>query len=87
MTGAKAREIVAALPTTCLEMASLKMDMVTCDERQNKPVDHAALRTELRDLTWTLQQGTPEAATARCSAIVAELRSRPSPNVCYDLGY
>jgi hypothetical protein len=86
MTGAKAREIVAALPITCLEMASLKMDMVLCDERQNKPTDHAALRTELRDLSWTLQKGTPEEAAARCSAILGELRSQPKPQVCYDLG-
>lgn len=86
MTGAKARQIIGALPTTCIEMASLKMDMVICDERQNKPTDHAALRTELRDLSWTLQKLAPEEASARCSAILTELRGRPKPQVCYDLG-
>ncbi len=86
MNGAKAREIVGTLPTTCIEMASLKMDMVICDERQNKRTDHAALRTELRDLSWTLQKLPQEEASARCSAILSEMRSKPKPAVCADLG-
>lgn len=83
----KARQIVGMLPTTCLRMASLKMDMVTCDERQNKPVDHEALRTELRDLAWNLQQLPVEQATERCAAMLAEMQAMPSPAACADLGY
>lgn len=83
----KARQIVGMLPTTCLRVASLKMDMVTCDERQNKPTDHEALRTELRDLAWNLQQLPTEQATERCAAMLTQLQAMPSPSACADLGY
>ena len=87
LDGRKAREIVNMLPTTCIRVASLKMDMVTCDERQNKPTDHEALRTELRDMSWNLQKLPVDQATARCTRMLAELQARPSPAVCSDLGY
>ncbi|MBB4083580.1 hypothetical protein [Brevundimonas lenta] len=86
MTGAKARQIVNMLSTTCIQMASLKMDMVTCDERQNKPTDHEALRTELRNLSWNLQKLPSDEATARCAAELEAMRARPKPAVCADLG-
>lgn len=87
LTRAKVAQIIGNLPLICAEMGSLKMDMLTCEERQSRPADHEALRTELRDLRWTLQSLPVEEASARCTAIVNELRSRPSPAVCYDLGY
>lgn len=86
MTGAKAREIIGDLPLPCIEMASLKMDMLTCDARVGRPADHEALRTELRDLRWTLQALPVEEASARCSALTAELRTKPKPQACWDLG-
>lgn len=86
MTGAKAREIIGDLPLTCVQLATLKADMATCDARQNKPVDQEALRTELRDLRWNLQQKTPAEATAQCQAQMAELQTRSKPQVCWDLG-
>lgn len=86
MTGAKAREIIGDLPLPCIEMATLKMDMLTCEERQGRTADHEALRTELRDLRRELQSQAPEAAAARCSAVTNELRTRPKPQVCWDLG-
>lgn len=86
MTGAKAREIIGDLPLPCIEMATLKMDMLTCEERQGRAADHEALRTELRDLRRELQSQAPEAAAARCSDVTNELRTRPKPQVCWDLG-
>lgn len=86
LTGVKAREIINGLPLNCREMASLKTAMLLCEERQGRPADHAALRTELRDLKWTLQALPPEEASARCAAIVDELRLMPKPQVCWDLG-
>ncbi len=86
MTAVKAREIVAGLPLTCTELASLKMDMVLCEERQGKPADHAALRTQLRDLRWNLQTQPTDVATARCTADMDTLRAQPKPQVCWDLG-
>ncbi len=86
MTGAKARAIIGDLPLPCIEMASLKMDMAICGERQNLPIDHEALRTELRDLRWNLQTLTPQEARTRCSALVNEMRRQPKPQICWDLG-
>jgi len=86
MTGAKARTIIDGLPLNCREMASLKAAMLLCEERQNRPADHAALRTELRDLKWTLQGLPREEASRRCAAITDELRLKPKPQVCWDLG-
>ena len=86
MTAVKAREIVAGLPLTCTELASLKMDMVLCEERQGKTTDHAALRTQLRDLRWNLQAQPTDVATARCTAEMDTLRAQPKPQVCWDLG-
>ena len=86
MTGAKAREIIGDLPVTCTGMATLKMDMLTCAERQGKPADHAAFRSELRDLRWNLQKLPPEEATAQCTAMLDEMRSKPKPEACWDLG-
>lgn len=85
LTGAKARQIIGDLPLTCVELASLRVDMLICAERQRKPADHAALRTELRDLRWNLQQQPREAATAQCMALQEEARKQPKPAVCYDL--
>lgn len=86
MTTAKALEIIDGLPLGCREMASLKTAMLMCEERQGRTADHAALRTELRDLKWTLQGLPMEEARARCSAITGELRRTPKPQVCWDLG-
>lgn len=86
MTGAKAREIMGDLPLGCRSMATLKMDLLTCAERTGRPADHEAFRTELRDLRWNLQTLPPEEATARCSAMEAEMRSKPKPQACWDLG-
>ncbi len=86
MTTAKALEIIAGLPLGCREMASLKTAMLMCEERQGRTPDHAVLRTELRDLKWTLQALPVEEARARCSAITNELRLQPKPQVCWDLG-
>ena len=86
MTAVKAREIVSGLPLTCTELASLKMDLVLCEERQGKPTDHAALRTQLRDLRWNLQAQPAEVATARCAAEMDTLRAQPKPQACWDLG-
>lgn len=86
MTGAKAREIIGDLPLPCIELASLKMDMLTCAVRIGRPADHEGLRTELRDLRWTLQSLPAEEATARCSAMSGELRTQPKPQACWDLG-
>lgn len=86
MTAAKALVIVDGLPLGCREMASLKTAMMMCEERQGRTPDHAVLRTELRDLKWTLQALPPEEASARCSAITNELRQLPKPQVCWDLG-
>jgi hypothetical protein len=86
ITGPKARAIMADLSLSCLELASLKADMAICEERRGRTVDHAALRTELRDLKWTLQALPVAEASARCSALTTELRSTPKPQVCWDLG-
>lgn len=86
MTAAKSLEIIDGLPLGCREMASLKTAMLMCEERQGRTADHAALRTELRDLKWTLQGLPVEEARARCSAITDELRQQPKPQVCWDLG-
>lgn len=85
ITAAKAREIVGDLPLPCVAYASRRVVKATCDERQNKTVDHEALRTELRDLRWTLQQTTPEAAATACNAKLAELNKWAVPGVCWDL--
>ncbi len=85
MTTAKALEIIDGLPLGCREMASLKTAMLMCEERQGRTADHAALRTELRDLKWTLQGLPVEESRARCSAINDELRQKPKPQVCWDL--
>ena len=55
LTTARSLEIIDGLSLSCREMASLKTAMLLCEERQGRPADHAALRTELRDLKWTLQ--------------------------------
>ena len=86
MTGVKAREIIGDLPLPCIELASLKMDMLTCDARLGRPADHDALRIELRDLRWTLQSLPREEASARCGAMTNELRAKPKPQACWDLG-
>lgn len=86
MTGVKARQIIGDLPLPCVELASLKMDMVTCDERIGRAADHEGLRTELRDLRWTLQTLPATEAAARCTAQVNELRRRSKPQACWDLG-
>ncbi len=85
MTAAKAREIIDGLPLGCRELASLKAAMLLCEERQGRTPDHAALRTELRDLKWTLQTLPAEEASARCFAITNDLRATPKPQVCWDL--
>ena len=85
MTAVKAREIVDGLSLSCIELASLKTAMMLCEERQGRTPDHAVLRTELRDLKWTLQTLPPAEASARCSAITNELRATPKPQVCWDL--
>lgn len=86
MTGAKARQIIGDLPLPCVELASLKADMLVCDERVGRPADHEALRTELRDLRWNLQSLPADQAAAQCTAQSGELRSRPKPQACWDLG-
>lgn len=86
MTPAKAREIIGDLPMPCIQMATWKIEQATCDARQNKPVDQEALRTELRDLRWRLQQKTPEEASAACEVQLAEMGKKPKPAVCWDLG-
>lgn len=86
MTGAKARQIIGDLPLPCVELASLKADMLACDERVGRPADHEALRTELRDLRWNLQSLPADQAAAQCTAQSGELRSRPKPQACWDLG-
>ncbi len=86
MTPVKAREIVSGLPLTCIQLASLEMDLVVCDERQGKATDHEALRTRLRDLRWNLQTLPADQQTARCAADLATLRAQPKPQVCWDLG-
>lgn len=86
MTPVKAREIVAGLPLTCTQLASLEMDMVICEERQGRVADHEALRTRLRDLRWNLQTLPAEEQTARCTAELATLRAQPKPQACWDLG-
>lgn len=85
MTAAKAREIIGDLPLACRELATLKMDMVLCDERRGREADHEALRTELRDLRWNLQQ-QPDTAGAQCHQMQEDLRKQPKPQVCWDLG-
>lgn len=87
ITGPKARAIMGDLSLSCMELASLKADMAICEERRGRTVDHAALRTELRDLRWTLQALPPAEASTRCSALTAELRNTPKPQICSDLGY
>ena len=86
MTPAKAREIVGDLPLSCVQLASMKVDMAACDARQNKPVDQEALRTQLRDLRWSLQQQPAEQAAAQCAVQMAELGKTPKPSACWDLG-
>ena len=86
LTGVKAREIIGDLPLPCVELASLQVDMLICAERQRKPADHAALRTQLRDLRWNLQQQSRETASAQCTALQDEVRKQPKPAICYDLG-
>ncbi len=86
LTPAKGREIIGDLPLPCIQMATWKVEQAACDGRQNKPVDHEALRTELRDLRWTLQQQPREEAAAACSAQLAEMGRKPKPSVCWDLG-
>ena len=85
LTTAKSLEIIDGLPLGCREMASLKTAMLLCEERQGRTADHAALRTELRDLKWTLQALPAGEASARCATITDELRLRPKPQVCWDL--
>jgi len=85
MTPVKARQIVDGLSLSCMELASLKTAMLLCEERQGRTPDHAALRTELRDLKWNLQGLPVEETSARCSAITNELRQKPKPQVCWDL--
>ncbi len=85
MTTAKALAIIDGLPLGCREMASLKTAMLMCEERQGRSPDHAALRTELRDLKWALQTLPVEEARARCTVITNELRLKPKPQVCWDL--
>lgn len=86
MTTAKAREIIGDLPLACIQMATWKVEQATCDARQNKPVDQEALRTELRDLRWTLQQKPAEEAAAACTAQLDAMSQKPKPAVCWDLG-
>ena len=86
MTAVKARQIIGDLPLTCVQLATLKMDMTTCDERQGRKPDHDALRTELRDLRWNLQALPRDQATVQCTTAVAELQAKPKPAACWDLG-
>ena len=83
MTAAKARLIMGTLSTTCLEMATLKYEIHACEQKQGKPADDEALRTELRDLRWNLQKLTPDEASAQCFARTEELRKTPKPRVCW----
>ncbi len=85
MTSAKAREIIGDLPLPCVAYASRRVVKATCDERQRKPVDHEALRTEFRDMRWQLQQQSKEEATKVCNAKLAELNKWAVPGVCWDL--
>ena len=86
MTAQKARDILAGLPQPCIALATLKMAMFTCDERLGKAADHATLRTELRDLATTLQPLDREAQMTRCTELDAEMRAKPKPQACWDLG-
>lgn len=86
MNGAKARQIMDGLPLACVSMASLKMDQLTCAERTGQAANHDALRTELRELRQTLYALPADQATARCSAIDAEMQRQPKPQACWDLG-
>lgn len=86
MTPVKARQIIGDLPLPCVQLATLKMEMTTCEERQGRTTDHDALRTELRDLRWNLQALPRDQASTQCTATVAELRKRSKPAVCWDLG-
>ncbi len=86
MTAAKARQIMGDLSLTCTQLATLKADMLVCDERVGRRPDHEALRTELRDLRWNLQALPAAEATGRCDALIQELRARPKPQACWDLG-
>lgn len=83
MTAAKARLIMGTLSNTCLEMATLKYDIHACEQKQGRPADDEALRTELRDLRWNLQKLTADEASAQCAARTEELRKTPKPRVCW----
>lgn len=83
MTAAKARLIMGTLSTTCLEMATLRYDIHACEQKQGKPADDEALRTELRDLRWNLDKLPADEASAQCAARTNELREAPKPRACW----
>ncbi|NJC39754.1 hypothetical protein GGQ87_000012 [Brevundimonas alba] len=83
MTAAKARLIMGALSTTCMELATLKYDIHACELKQGKPASDEALRTGLRDLRWNLDKLTPDEASAQCAAQTNELRKTPRPPACW----
>jgi hypothetical protein len=85
LTTSRALEIMGTLSNTCREVAAMKMAQAKCEERQGRTVDHAALRTELRDLSWNMAKLSADEASKRCEAIMGELSSRPKPQVCWDL--
>ncbi|RZI98457.1 MAG: hypothetical protein EON90_13350 [Brevundimonas sp.] len=85
MTTSRALEIMGTLSNTCREVAAMKMAQAKCEERQGRTVDHAALRTELRDLAWTMGKLSPDEASKQCEVVMGELTRRPKPQACWDL--
>lgn len=85
LTTSRALEIMGTLSNTCREVATMKMAQAKCEERQGRTVDHAALRTELRDLAWNMAKLTPDEASKQCEVIMGELSSKPKPRPCWDL--
>ncbi|MFJ6024521.1 hypothetical protein ACIQC9_08000 [Brevundimonas sp. NPDC092305] len=85
LTTSRALEIMGTLSNTCREVATMKMAQAKCEERQGRTVDHAALRTELRDLAWNMAKLTPDEASKQCEVIMGELSSKPKPQPCWDL--
>ena len=83
MTAAKARLIMGALSTTCMELATLKYDIHACELKQGRPASDETLRTELRDLRWNLQKLTADEASVQCAALTDALRKTPKPQVCW----
>lgn len=82
---AKVNQIMGASPLSCMQLASMKLAMVLCAERQNQPADHEALRTQLRDLRWNTQGLPADQAAAQCQTQLDELGKTPKPAACWDL--